>query len=53
VPVTLIAGARDEKFAALARRMHALLPRAELRLIEGAGHAPHLENPPAFLGALP
>src|SRR5262249_52404993 len=29
-PVRLIAGARDEKFTALARRMQELLPRAEL-----------------------
>jgi 2-succinyl-6-hydroxy-2,4-cyclohexadiene-1-carboxylate synthase len=52
VPVTLVAGARDDKFAALARRMHALLPLSELRLVEGAGHAPHLETPQSFLGAL-
>jgi 2-succinyl-6-hydroxy-2,4-cyclohexadiene-1-carboxylate synthase len=52
MPVTLIAGARDEKFAALARRMSALLPRCELHLLD-AGHAPHLETPQAFLGALP
>jgi len=51
-PVTLIAGERDEKFAAIARRMHSLLPQSELRLIDGAGHAPHIEQPQSFLGAL-
>ncbi|HTO96590.1 MAG TPA: alpha/beta fold hydrolase [Myxococcales bacterium] len=52
VPVRLIAGARDEKFAALARRMRDLLPQAELILIPDCGHAPHVERPQAFLEAL-
>ena len=52
VPVRLIAGAQDEKFAAIARRMAGLLPRAELTLIPDCGHAPHLERPQAFLEAL-
>jgi 2-succinyl-6-hydroxy-2,4-cyclohexadiene-1-carboxylate synthase len=52
VPVRLIAGARDEKFAALARRMHELLPRADLVIVPDCGHAPHLERPQAFLEAL-
>lgn len=51
-PVRLIAGARDEKFAALAREMQELLPRAELTLIPDCGHAPHLERPQAFMEAL-
>jgi 2-succinyl-6-hydroxy-2,4-cyclohexadiene-1-carboxylate synthase len=52
VPVRLIAGARDEKFADLARRMSALLPRVELSLVPDCGHAPHLERPQAFVEAL-
>jgi len=52
VPVRLIAGARDEKFAGIARRMSDLLPRAELLLIPDCGHAPHLERPQAFVEAL-
>ena len=48
----LIAGARDEKFAALARRMQELIPRAELALIPDCGHAPHIERPQAFVEAL-
>lgn len=52
VPVLLVAGAQDEKFAAIARRMRALLPRAALRLVPDCGHAPHLERPAAFAEAL-
>ena len=52
VPVRLIAGARDEKFSAIARRMHALLRDAELIVIPDCGHAPHLERPQAFVEAL-
>ncbi|HEY6908777.1 MAG TPA: alpha/beta fold hydrolase [Myxococcales bacterium] len=52
VPVLLLAGAQDEKFAALARRMRELLPRAALRLVPDCGHAPHLERPAAFAEAL-
>jgi 2-succinyl-6-hydroxy-2,4-cyclohexadiene-1-carboxylate synthase len=51
-PVRLIAGARDEKFAGIALRMHELLPRAELTLVADCGHAPHLERPLAFVEAL-
>jgi len=51
-PVKLIAGARDEKFAALARRLLELIPRAALALIPDCGHAPHIERPQAFMEAL-
>jgi pimeloyl-ACP methyl ester carboxylesterase len=50
--VRLIAGARDEKFSGIARRMSELLPRAELVAIPDCGHAPHLERPQAFVEAL-
>ncbi|HET9751623.1 MAG TPA: alpha/beta fold hydrolase [Myxococcales bacterium] len=52
VPVLLLAGAQDEKFAGLARRMRERLPRAVLRLVPDCGHAPHLERPAAFAEAL-
>jgi 2-succinyl-6-hydroxy-2,4-cyclohexadiene-1-carboxylate synthase len=52
VPVLLVAGAQDEKFAAIARRMRELLPRAALKLVPDCGHAPHLERPAAFAEAL-
>ena len=45
MPVTLVVGERDEKFRALADRMAAALPDAELVVVPGAGHAPQLERP--------
>jgi 2-succinyl-6-hydroxy-2,4-cyclohexadiene-1-carboxylate synthase len=47
VPVSLIAGERDDKFTALARRMASAVPRAEVHVVPGAGHAVHLEAPGA------
>ncbi len=47
-PALLVAGARDGKFAALARRMAAATgPTAQVALVGGAGHAVHLERPEA------
>src|SRR4051812_6728395 len=46
MPVLLIAGALDTKFAVLAREMAAAIgPRARAELVPGAGHAVHLERP--------
>ncbi len=45
VPVTVIAGSLDAKFSALGERLCRALPNAHLRLVSGAGHACHLENP--------
>ncbi|MCX8487679.1 MAG: 2-succinyl-6-hydroxy-2,4-cyclohexadiene-1-carboxylate synthase [Opitutales bacterium] len=45
VPVDLVTGEHDVKFARLAREMGAHLPKARHSLIEGAGHAVHLEKP--------
>jgi 2-succinyl-6-hydroxy-2,4-cyclohexadiene-1-carboxylate synthase len=51
-PTLLVAGERDAKFAALARRMAAAIgPAARVALVGGAGHAVHLERP-AELAAL-
>lgn len=52
MPVLLIAGALDEKYAALAQAMAAQLPRAQLARIEQAGHNVHLEAPQAFSDAI-
>lgn len=53
MPVLVVAGEQDAKFAALAERMAtAIGPNAELALIPAAGHAAHLEQPEAFLAAL-
>lgn len=51
MPVTVLAGERDEKFKALARRMVGELPRAKLEVAAG-GHALQLENPAAVAQAL-
>ncbi len=45
IPVTLVAGERDEKFTEIARRMAATMPDACLVIVPGAGHAVHLEAP--------
>ena len=44
MPALLLAGALDEKYCALARQMAAAMPRAQLAIIPGAGHAIHLER---------
>lgn len=44
-PVDLVTGEHDEKFTRLAREMGVHLPRARLSVVEGAGHAVHLERP--------
>jgi 2-succinyl-6-hydroxy-2,4-cyclohexadiene-1-carboxylate synthase len=52
-PALFVAGARDDKFTALAHRLdEAWGGPSEVRLIEGAGHACHLERPDAFLDAV-
>jgi 2-succinyl-6-hydroxy-2,4-cyclohexadiene-1-carboxylate synthase len=48
LPVLLIAGEEDEKYAAIAERMRALLPAAEKVIVPGAGHNVHLEKPDVF-----
>ena len=48
MPTLLLAGERDTKFQALARAMHESIPDATLRVVPGAGHTTHLENPAAF-----
>jgi 2-succinyl-6-hydroxy-2,4-cyclohexadiene-1-carboxylate synthase len=53
MPVLVVAGALDDKFATLAQRMAAAIgDNASLALIPDAGHAAHLEQPEAFLQVL-
>lgn len=52
MPVLLIAGSRDAKFIGLAERMAGAIPQATLRVIEGAGHTAHLEQPELFATVL-
>lgn len=55
MPVLLVAGGRDDKFAELAIQLGGWIgPAASLALVPDAGHACHLESPQAFLDlALP
>lgn len=48
IPTLLVAGAEDAKFAALAEDMARRIPGARVTLVEGAGHAAHLERPDVF-----
>lgn len=49
VPVGLVHGAEDAKFAAIAQDLARKLPRGETFAVPAAGHAAHLEQPQAFL----
>ncbi|MCE2683978.1 MAG: 2-succinyl-6-hydroxy-2,4-cyclohexadiene-1-carboxylate synthase [Verrucomicrobiae bacterium] len=44
-PVDLVTGEHDPKFTEIARRMGERMPKARLSVIEGCGHAIHLERP--------
>jgi 2-succinyl-6-hydroxy-2,4-cyclohexadiene-1-carboxylate synthase len=48
LPVCLVAGSQDGKFVALAESMRYALPDARCALVEGAGHAAHLEDAEQF-----
>lgn len=53
MPVLVMAGARDERYAALAARMADTIGgNAEVALVPEAGHTAHLERPEAFLAVL-
>jgi pimeloyl-ACP methyl ester carboxylesterase len=52
MPVTLVVGARDAKFRAIARRMCERLPAGDVVVVPGAGHAAHLEVPGAVAEAI-
>jgi 2-succinyl-6-hydroxy-2,4-cyclohexadiene-1-carboxylate synthase len=51
-PVCLVVGEHDAKYLAFNRQLVALLPNAELHIVAGAGHAPHLEQPAATAAVL-
>jgi 2-succinyl-6-hydroxy-2,4-cyclohexadiene-1-carboxylate synthase len=51
IPVTVLAGDRDAKFAETGRRMAELLPDGELQIVAG-GHGLPLENPRAVAAAI-
>jgi 2-succinyl-6-hydroxy-2,4-cyclohexadiene-1-carboxylate synthase len=46
MPVLVVAGERDERFAAVGERLVAAVGgNATLAIVPGAGHAAHLERP--------
>ena len=50
--VAVLAGEHDAKFVALGRRLAEALPRGELTIVAGAGHALPLEAPAAVAAAI-
>lgn len=52
MPVLIICGSDDAKFAAIARRMHEALSSSEFHEIQGAGHTVHLEQTEEFVSVL-
>lgn len=53
MPVLIVAGQLDTKFRTLAERLHeAIGTNSSVALIEGAGHACHLEKPDEFVGVV-
>ena len=47
LPLLAIAGDRDERYLAAARRLASLAPRGRFEVVEHAGHAPQLQRPEA------
>jgi pimeloyl-ACP methyl ester carboxylesterase len=45
IPALVIAGADDAKFATIAQRLAGSLRDSRIRIVPGAGHATHLEQP--------
>jgi 2-succinyl-6-hydroxy-2,4-cyclohexadiene-1-carboxylate synthase len=51
--VLVLAGARDEKFVALGRRLASTIgDNGTFDVVPDAGHAAHLEQPDAFVSLL-
>ena len=52
-PVLLTCGANSPRFfQQISERLAALLPNAELRVLPGTGHVPHLTHPALYAGTL-
>jgi 2-succinyl-6-hydroxy-2,4-cyclohexadiene-1-carboxylate synthase len=52
MPVTIVVGSRDEKFLAWAERYRAVLPEAEVVVVDGAGHGLPREAPREVAAAI-
>lgn len=50
--LAVVHGALDDKFAAIARRLHVLSPGVPTISVPGAGHAAHVEQPEACADAI-
>lgn len=50
VPVLVLVGGRDAKFARIGHRVAALVPGARTAVLPGAFHVPHLEAPTRWAG---
>ena len=48
MPVLLVVGERDTKYVAIAHEMAGAMPRVQVEVVPGAGHACHLEQPETF-----
>jgi 2-succinyl-6-hydroxy-2,4-cyclohexadiene-1-carboxylate synthase len=48
IPVLIVVGKRDQKYAALGEAMRARIPESTLAAVEGAGHCVHVEKPVEF-----
>lgn len=51
-PTLVLAGGLDAKFVAEGRRLAAAIPGARLEVLEGLGHAAHLEDPARVAAAI-
>ncbi|MDO8361435.1 MAG: alpha/beta fold hydrolase [Actinomycetota bacterium] len=52
MPVLAIAGADDAKFIAIAQQIAEAVPEGECRIVAGAAHAAHLQQPEAVAAAI-
>ena len=51
MPVGLVVGGDDHKFVAIAETLAGRMPNAEIHVVDGVGHAAHLEAPQAVADA--
>jgi len=52
MPVLALAGALDQRYSQIARRIASTVPGGAARVVEDAGHAAHLQRPAAVAGLL-
>jgi 2-succinyl-6-hydroxy-2,4-cyclohexadiene-1-carboxylate synthase len=52
MPVLVLAGDRDRKFAGIGYRMGSAIPGGSFVLVPGAGHTVHLEQPEKWIGTI-